>query len=177
MSRLGRMLRNRITLALLGVALVGGGSAYWAATTGMPATRQVSSSIDNSGADPTGTGSADDPPATTTTDPGAAATTSPRAPTATPRATSTPCPTPTAIPVGQSVQWRGAVASVGATSFVLRVGCGRPTVSVDSATAWSGQATKLADLHAGWSATVAVTRQTDSTYLASSVTALAPIDH
>jgi hypothetical protein len=166
MSRLARVLRSRITLALIGVALVGGGSAYWAVTSSAPTVRQAGNSLANT--DPTSTASAEDP--TATTDPGATATTTPRTPT--PRATATPC-----APTGQSVQWRGFVASVGATSFALRVGCARPTIGINGATTWPGQATKFTDLDSGWIAIVVATRQPDATYLASSVNATPPINN
>src|SRR5262245_15632704 len=115
MSRLGRLFRSRIALAVVGVLLVGGGGAYWAVTSVAPASRQAGNSLTNT--DPTSTASADDP--TATTDPDATATTVTRGPTATPRPTATPCLTPTPVPVGQSVHWQGRVASVGGTSFVL----------------------------------------------------------
>ncbi len=168
MSRLGRLFRSRIALALLGMALVGGGGAYWAVASGAPSTPQAASSLNG---DPTSTTSAVDATATATTDPGATATTPPTRPTSTPRPTATPCvATPTST--GQPPQWHGSIASVGATSFVLRVGCGRPTITVDGATTWPGQATQIADLRPGWIATVVVkTRQSNGAYLASSVNA------
>ncbi|HEY7094224.1 MAG TPA: hypothetical protein VH393_13660 [Ktedonobacterales bacterium] len=169
MSRLGRLFRSRITLALLGMALVGGGGAYWAVTSGAPSTPQASSSLSNQ--DPTSTASVDDPAETATTDPGATATTPPTRPTSTPRPTATPCvATPT--PTGQPPQWHGSIASVGATSFVLRVGCGRPTITADVDTTWPGQAKQIADLHPGWLATVVLkTQQPNGSYLAASVNA------
>jgi hypothetical protein len=66
MSRLGRMLRSRIALALLGVALVGGGGAYWAMTSSAPPSRQAASSLTN--ADSTSAASAEDPTATSEPD-------------------------------------------------------------------------------------------------------------
>jgi hypothetical protein len=48
---------------------------------------------------------------------------------------------------------------------------------VDTATQWLGQATRITDLHAGWIATVMVTRQPNATYLASSVTAQPPVNN
>ena len=168
MSRLGRLFRSRIALALLGVALVGGGGAYWAVTSGAPPTRQAASSLTNT--DPTSTTSAEEP--TATTDPGATATTIHRTPTPTPRATATPC-----VATGQSVHWISRIASVNTTAFKLAVGCARPTITVNSATTWPGQAKSVADLKTNWVANVTATRQPDATYLASSVTAPQVIDN
>ncbi len=170
MSRLGRLFRNRIALALLGVALVGGGGAYWAATSGASVPRQAANSISN--ANPTDTASADSPTETATTDPGATATaTTPhRTPTATPRATSTPC-----AASGQTVHWRNRIvsANAGASTFVLAVGCARPTIITNSSTAWPGTAKGVSDLipYTGRTADVFANRQGDGTYLATSVTA------
>jgi hypothetical protein len=173
MSRFGRLFRNRIALALLGIAIVGGGGAYWAATSGAPNTHQAANSLTNE--DPTSAASAEDPTATTTTDPGATATATTIHSTPTPRPTATPCLTPTPVPVGQSVHWQGRVVSVGGTSFVLRVGCGRPTIAVDSTTTWTatgiGAVTNFAALRVGANAAVDATSQGGGTYFASSVNA------
>lgn len=170
MSRLGRLFRSRITLALLGIAVVGGGGAYWAVASGASTPRQASNSLIHQ--DSTSTASAEDP-TTTTTDPGATATTPPTRPTSTPRPTATPCLTPTPVPTGQSVHWQGRIVSVNtvASSFVLRVGCARPTIAVDSNTTWTGAVTSFAALRAGANAVILATRQSNGSYLANSVNA------
>ncbi len=167
MSRLGTLFRSRIAVALLGMALVGGGGAYWAVTSGATSTLQGSSSQTNQGS--TSTASTEEPNGTATTDPGATATTINNTPI--PRPTATPCLTPTPVPVGQSVHWQGRVVSVGGTSFVLRVGCGRSTIAVDSATQWTGSVKSLAAMRAGADAEILASRQSDGSYLASSVNA------
>jgi hypothetical protein len=168
MSRLARVFRSRITLALIGVALVGGGGAYWAVASSASNVRQAGNSLANT--DPTSTPSAEDP--TATTDPGATATATMTPRTPTPRATATPCPA-----TGQLVHWLGRVVSRGTTTFVLAVGCARPTIAANGATSWPGQAKQISDLHSGWIATVDATRQPDATYLASSVNAIPPINN
>jgi hypothetical protein len=171
MSRLGRLFRSRIALALLGVAVVGGGGAYWAVASGAPSTRQASSSLINQ--DPTSSARAEDPTETATTDPGATATTPPTRPTSTPRPTATPCLTPTPVRTGQSVHWQGRIVSVNtvASSLVLRVGCARPTIAVDSNTTWTGAVTSFAALRAGANAEILATRQSNGNYLANSINA------
>jgi hypothetical protein len=177
MSRLGRLFRSRITLALLGVALVGGGGAVWAVTTGAHSTPQASSSLSNQ--DPTSSASAEDPTTTTTTDPGATATTPPARPSSTPRPTATSClATPTPVPINQSVHWQGRVVRVSPNptpptlpNFVLAVGCGRPTIAVDGNTSWPGQAKSLSDMSAGWVAEVEAISQGNGTYQAKLVNA------
>jgi hypothetical protein len=178
MSRLGRLFKSRIGVALLGIVLVGGGGAYWAVTSSAPHTPQAASSLTNTNEDPTSTASAEDPTATTTTDPGATATatTVHRTPTATPRPTATPCLTPTPVPIGQSVHWRNRLVSVntGASTFVLSIGCGaHPTITVNTSTTWPGLAKSASDLpqYVGRTADVLATRQGDGSYLASSVNA------
>jgi hypothetical protein len=174
MSRLGRLFRSRITLALLGVALVGGGGAVWAVTTGAHSTPQASSSLSNQ--EPTSSASAEDPTTTTAADPGATATTPPARPTSTPRPTATPCgATPTPVPINQSVHWQGRVVRVSPNSapstFVLAVGCARPTIAVGGATTWPGQAKSVSDMSVGWVAEVEATSQGGGTYLATLVNA------
>jgi hypothetical protein len=172
MSRFGRLFRSRITLALLGVAIVGGGGAYWAVTSGARSTPQASSSLTNQ--DPTSSASVEDP--TTSTDPGATATTPPARSTSTPRPTATPClATPTPLPINQPVHWQGRVVRVppntAPSTFVLAIGCGRPTIAVDGATTWPGQAKSLSDMSAGWVAEVEAISQGNGTYLATLVNA------
>jgi hypothetical protein len=169
MSRLGALFRSRIAVALLGMTLVGGGGAYWAVTSGATLTPRASSAQTNQ--DSTSTAHVEDPTGTATTDPGATATTIRSTPT--PRPTATLCLTPTSAPVGQSVHWQGRVVSVsvGDMSFVLRVGCGRPTIVVDSRTQWTGSVKSLAALRTGANAEILATRQSDGAYLASSVNA------
>jgi hypothetical protein len=173
MSRLGILFRSRITLALLGMALVGGAGAYWAVTSSAHPTPQASSSLNQ---DPTSSASVDNPAGTATTDPGAAATATTIRNTPTPRPTATPCPaTPTPVPVGQSGQWQGRVASKGTSTFALRVGCARLTVAVDTNTTWTGTGigavTSFAALRTGASAVVNATSQGGGTYLAASINA------
>ena len=173
MSRLGRLFRNRIAIALLGVALVGGGGAYWAVTSAASPTRQANNSLTS--ADSTSTASAEDPTATAT-DPGATATATTVHNTPTPRATATPCLTPTPVPIGQSVHWRNRLVSVntGTSTFVLSIGCGaHPTITVNSSSTWPGTAKTVSNLTAyiGRTADVLATKQGDGTYLASSVNA------
>jgi len=172
MSRLGRLFRSRITVALLGMALVGGGGAYWAVTSGAPSTPQASSSLTNQ--NPKSTTGAEDPTETATTDSGATATTPPARPTSTPRPTATPClATPTPNPITQTFQWQGRVSSKGTSTFVLRVSCSHPTIAYDSNTAWPGSVTSFAALQTGATAVVEVkaTRQSNGSYLAVSVNA------
>jgi hypothetical protein len=168
MSRIGSLFRNRIALALLGILIVGGGGAYWAVTSAASPPRQASNSLTN--ADSTSTASAEDP--TATTDPGATATATTLHNTPTPRPTATPCvATPTPLPINQGIHWQGGVVNVSATSFVLRVGCGRSTITVNSATTWPGQAKSLSDMSAGWVAEVEAISQGGGTYLATLVNA------
>jgi hypothetical protein len=166
MSRLGRPFRSRITLALLGMALVGGGGAYWAVTSSAPPARQAGNSLTNT--DPTNTVSAED--STATTDPGAiaTATTLHNTPTPRPAPTATPCPAS-----GQSTVLVGPITSVNmsAMTFNLMVGTSSFTIHVSCATTWPGQAKKLSDLHTNWTASVRVISQPDGTYLATRVTA------
>jgi hypothetical protein len=174
MSRLGRLFRSRITLALLGMAIVGGGGAYWAVTSGAHSTPQASSSLINQ--DPPSSASAEDPTETATTDPGATATATTIHNTPTPRPTATPCLTPTPVPIGQSVHWRNRLVSVntGASTFVLAITCGaRPTITVNSSTTWPGLAKSANDLpqYIGRTVDILAIRQGDGTYLASSVNA------
>jgi hypothetical protein len=174
MSRPRRLFRSRITLALLGMALVGGGGAYWAVISGAHSTPQASSSLTNQ--DPISTASVDDPTETATTDPAATATATTIRNTPTPRPTATPCLTPTPVPIGQSVHWRNRLVSVntGTSMFVLSIGCGaRPTITVSPSTTWPGLAKSVSDLpqYTGRTADVLATRQSDGTYLASSVNA------
>lgn len=171
MSRLGRLFRSRITFALLGMSLVGGGGAYWAVTSGASTPPQMASSLNG---DPTSTTSAVD--ATATTDPSATATATTLHNTPTPRPTATPCLTPTPVPIGQSVHWRNRLVSVntGASTFVLAITCGsRPTTAVNASTTWPGLAKNASNLtqYIGRTADVLATRQGDGTYLASSVNA------
>jgi hypothetical protein len=172
MGRVSKILTSRITLAVVGVLLVGGAGGVWAMTNGSPAARQAANSLSNTGAEATSAPGSQDPTATPMIDATPTATKGHPTPVPTPRPTATPCP-----PSGQSVQWLGFVASVslGTSSFVLRVGCARPTIVANGATLWPGVAKTLADLHSGWHATVLATRQPDATYLASSVTAQPPV--
>jgi hypothetical protein len=172
MSRLGRLFRSRITLALLGMALVGGGGAYWAVTSSAPPARQAGNSLTNT--DPTNTASAED--STATTDPGATATATTIRNTPTSRPTATPCvATPTPLPAGPTpVHWQGRVVSLdtGAFTFVLRVGCARPTIAVQTGyTKWTGAVTSFATLRVGANAAVDATSQGGGNYLASIVNA------
>ena len=137
MGRLGRLFSSRIALALLGMALVGGGGAYWAVASGAPSAPQASSSLTHT--DPTSAASAEDPTTTTTTDPGATATATIVRRSPTPRSTATPCLTPTPVLIGQSVHWRNRLVSVntGASTFALAIACGaHPAIVVDSNTTW-----------------------------------------
>jgi hypothetical protein len=54
---------------------------------------------------------------------------------------------------------------------MLRVGCARPTIAVDSNTTWTGVVTSLAALRAGANAEILATRQSNGNYLANSINA------
>jgi hypothetical protein len=166
MSRLGRLFRSRIALALLGMALVGSGGAYWAVTSSAPPGRQAGNSLTNE--NPTSSANVE---AATTTDP-----TPPTRPTSTPRPTATPCLTPTPIPSGNPAHWQGRVVSKGTSTFVLRVGCARPTIVVPTDfNNWTGTGigavTSFAALLIGANAVVDATSQGGGTYLANSINA------
>jgi hypothetical protein len=117
-----------------------------------------------------------DATATATTDPGVTATATTIRNTPTPRPTATPCLTPTPIPSGNPAHWQGRVVSKGTSTFVLRVGCARPTIAVPTGfNNWTGTGTgavtSFADLHVGANAVVDATSQGGGTYLANSINA------
>ena len=161
----GRM--NRVTLAVVGIFLVGGATGVWAATNGAASLRQSASSITNTAANATNM-PADQAPAVTATS--ASTRTTPNG-----RPTSTPKPrislTPTTALGGQSVHWQTAVVSVDANSFVLTVGGVNYTVLVNQATTWPGTVKSMGSLRPGYEAEVVASYLFGVDYLASTVDA------
>jgi hypothetical protein len=171
MSRASRFVTSRITLAVIGVVLVGGAGGVWAATGGPHLPGQAA----------TASGS---PSSSTVTNPGDATATpndgvSPTATTvARPAPTQAPRPTATSCPgaPGPNLHVQGVVVHVNSDSFQLSTGCFSPlTIQVNGSTAWPGTAKSLggpsSPLLSGWQAEVVATQVASNTYLASIVDA------
>jgi hypothetical protein len=142
-------MRSRVTLAVIGIVLIGGAGGVAGA---LSAPRALSSLASLQGNQPTATSSDSSSTATATaTATKATPTVTQVAPTA--RPTRVP-PTPTPIPVpGQLLTVRGDVTSVNpsANTFVVHVsnGGGTYTCTVTLSTQWSGAASSISTLQVG----------------------------
>jgi hypothetical protein len=140
-------MRSRVTLAVIGIVLLGGAGGLAGV---LSAPRAPASLASLQGNQPTAT-SSDSSSTATATATKATPTVPQVAPTATP--TRVP-PTPTPIPVpGQPLTVRGDVTSVtpSANTFVVHVfnGGGTYTCTVTSSTQWSGAASSISTLQVG----------------------------
>ncbi len=145
-------LRSKIMLALIGLFVIGGGSAAIAIAT---APKPATSALALAGK----TGSAASATATATSQPK-------------PTATSRPAPTsPPAPPTTQTVDLRGTIANVSpsAGTFSMYSDNFSATVIVNSSTSFSGSASSLSGLQSGWKVEVQGTTQANGNVVATSV--------
>lgn len=162
MSRLILFFQSKVTLAIIGAVLCGGGAALVAA---MPFTGTI-----NHGAPQQPQGFASIAAVGTGTATVGSSPTPGKSPTATP----TPrLPTPTPTPrAGQAGGVRGTVTNVNTSTslFTVRVFTGATTnVIVNSQTTFQGACTSLSGLHTGWSVIVQGVYQADGSLLANAV--------
>jgi hypothetical protein len=160
--------RSKIAWAILGVIIIGGGSAaYAAASTRGPQAAQSQNTTQAQTSSPTAQ------PSSATQTPQATATSAPSddqpPPTDTaPAPTDTPSgPTPTTGP--RTVQLSGSVQSVGSSSFVIRSSGVDITINVTSQTRYTGAASSLSGITAGMSAQVQADQHSDGSFWAIAV--------